>query len=241
MNMERNSDGDVSIDGEHVANIPKDQSILSVFGTNPIMANSIFGKDGWIYVDGKRVRKWYKSIDQITIWEPILDDLPKLESRYTAISEKVDKFHSERYIPMFNKIVEVGQAHAKPTHEYTGKQYAWWVYSARKYDGDSYSIGFDWLDEEPKEKLHVDIGQAYYHLERQIHRYYGYKYKFRKVLEYAINNLLMDNLPTGNGQILKLILNSRTFWYASIRNSHDVLLWTKLAWAEDEIIEMEIM
>ena len=76
----------VEVDGL-TAKVPDNISMISVFGVNSFIDQGDYKEDGWIYVQNKPVRKWFKKLDDITYWHPILDDLHKLKNRLEIIIE----------------------------------------------------------------------------------------------------------------------------------------------------------
>lgn len=220
--------------------IPQDISMLSVLGLNPFIDKAEYAEDGWVYVEGKKVRKWFQSYDRITIWGPVLDDVAALEARHWKVLQYVRKFYNETWLPARRELEKVKQAHAKPTHRYTGNK-GWWLYKVREFDTNyqSYPISFDWVDE-PKEKLNLEIGQKYYHIDQQLHRYYKYALLFRTVLRRAIDLYLFKNhKPLRDGITLQLNINDRIYWYASTMGQWAVE-WQKVAWPEDEVMQIDI-
>jgi hypothetical protein len=224
--------------GEISLKIPKNETALAILASNPqgIVNGASFEEDGWIYIDGKRIKKWFTTISsdswsgRTRIWEPILKDVASLEQRYQRMRERRNKFWYEKFVPAFKAVVEKQIAYAQPTRA-PGK---WWKY----YSGGE-SIGFDWLDEKPANPENLDIGQHYYEMDRRMMRYRRYFHKFRIALERAIGNILRDNKPDKDNLILRLTINGRSYWYVSGYNGY-THIWTKMAWPEDEIIEVTV-
>ena len=241
--MQRYRDGKVDINGTSVT-IPKDELALSMFACNSVIDKAEYKKDGWIYVSGKPVRKWFKDCyspggesGSIRIWEPILSNIALLEARRWKVKAQVKRFYNKVWKPIFDELVEVGSAHAKPTHKFNSfDDKTWWLYAIHEY-GESHSIAFDWVNEPavPKDSA---IGQAYYHAECQISRYHGYEYKFSIALGAAIIRYLRKEYPPKETDIpFRLILNGRDYWYISRYIRHGVD-WAKVAWAESPVIEV---
>jgi len=235
--IERNAEGVVKA-GDVSCIIPKGESMLAVLGVNPMINCGVYAEDGWIYVNGDRVKKWFRKFEHITIWPPVLKDLVMLERRRSAIKEKVNNYYNNVWQPIFEEMVAAGQAHAIPTHKYQGGK-CWWLYTSHVYQGKGYSIGFDWVDE-PAKRINHELGQRYYNMERKLHRYYGYAGMFHTILKQAIDEYLRKNFPPEkDGITLKLILNGRIYWYTSYTTQYRPE-WKKVAWTEAEIMEITL-
>jgi len=231
--MERNVEGEVKLPGATI-HVPTDRSALSVIGRNKIVDGGQYATDGWIYVNGKKVKKWFIYKENIRIWEPTLNDVAKLEARYYKVRRRRDKYIKEAWQPLFKEILKVDGAHVKPVFSNTeGYKDNWWLYKATEH-----GVSFDWV-EKPKNPRNVDLGKAYYKTERNLERYGGYVYKFRTVLSAGIDKLLSANSPEKSGTLTRLILNGRDYWYRA-GYTGSWLHWIKICWAEDEVITMEV-
>jgi hypothetical protein len=233
--MERDEDGVVTLPG-CMLKIPKDMSALAVLGINKPINYGKYAKDGWIYVGGKRIKKWFQNVHDVTIWGPILKDIPKLEARMWKVRDQWDKYAKEKWRPAFDKVVEVKEAHARTTHLKDNK---WWLYTSHSYINTDYpSIRFDWVDPPDEPKNHK-IGQAYYEADNKLMRYGGYVHKFHRVLEIAIERYLMEHhKPEKSGINMHLEINGRGYWYVSYYVNSHVLWWKKISWPEEETIKV---
>jgi hypothetical protein len=246
--MERNAEGEVKV-GNITCKVPTDRTALSILGDNIPVNGGEFKKDGWIYVDGKRVKKWFNrcyspngSSLSAVIWPPILEDVAKLEARYWKISEKVEKFYRNHWQTLYDQIIKAGEAHAKPTHKYTGDLH-WWHYKRTEYVGNKYArfaLSFDWV-EEPEKPVNFKLGQRYYLIDRKLNRYYRYLGMFRTVLEKAIDNYLTKyHRAEKPGVTMRFEINGRNYWYASGYAGASVE-WTKQSWPEDNnLLELRL-
>ena len=232
--MRRNEEGIVTLPGCTVK-IPRDMSMLAVLGVNKPTDRSEYKEDGWVYIAGKQVKKWFQKLDGVMIWGPVLKDVSKLEARMWKIRKRWEKYGKKVWRPAFNKVVEVKEAHAKTTHL---KDSSWWLYTSRSYiNAKEFSVGFDWVDPPAKPKNH-GIGQAYYEANNKLMRYGGYVYKFTKALETAIERYLMKQYgPEKNGVTMHLVINGRNYWYISYHPNSHALWWKKVSWPETEMIE----
>lgn len=243
MIMERNSKGEVNIGGARVT-IPRDELALNMLGTNPILdRGDYFREDGWIYIDNKPVRKWFKDCYApdgnsvgVRIWPPVLSNIVGLEARRWQMKERVDRFYNETFDPAYNAIIEVGEAHAKPTHKFTGEK-KWWRYYRIDHSNSQPALSWDWVND-PGDPKNYEIGQRYYNLDLQLTRYYGYLSRFTTVLKVAINKYLWKNhKPDMSGTTLRLVLNGRNYWYVSGYVGRS-LEWKKVSWSGSSMIEV---
>lgn len=246
--MKRNSKGEVSIDGKHIATIPQDRTMLSVLSDNPAPFNgtAVFGKDFWVYVDGKPVRKWLQNVcgeevgnggSGVRVWMPNLKDVSKLEARYWKQLEAYNKFYKDCWRPTFDAVAKVKKAHCKVSHKFEGNNPPWWLYG-----GDKNGISFNWCDEIPKKPLNLKIGQKYYDTDLRLNTIVARKYKFRIALESAIIGELdkvtgsrhgyTETKNAINGEQICFEINGRRYWYHSGFNRHGVAQWKILSWPE---------
>lgn len=242
MIMERDSAGKVDIAGMSVT-IPQGELALSMLATNPVFDRAEYRTDGWIYVDNKPVRKWFRDCYSpdgnsrgIRIWEPILSDIAALEARRWRMKERADRFYNELWRPAYDAVIDAEEAHAKPTHKFTGEK-KWWRYYCTDYVNGSTALSWDWVDDPGKPK-NYEVGQRYYDLDRQMTRYYGYVSRFTIVLEAAIHrHLRKKHSPNMVGTTLRLILNGRDYWYVSGYVGHSIE-WIKVSWSGSQMIEV---
>ncbi len=200
-----------------------------------------YDKNGWVYEDGKTIKKWFDSVYSeqygrgIKVWQPNLD-ITAIELRCKRMVDRKNKFRDEHYRPIFKRLMTVEQAHAKPTHKFTGRL-KWWMYKASKH-----GVGFDWVDE-PKDKINHELGQMFYELDDRMVRYGGYVYTFEIVLSHLIEKMLRKEYkPERTGTTMKLTINGRLFWYVAVQSRY-IVEWKKISWpydAIDKIIEVTI-
>jgi len=242
--MERVEDGSVQALGT-TFKVPTNRTALPILADNRIVNGCDYNKNGWVYVDGKRIKKWFsrcyspeESSISALIWLPVLDDVAKLEARYWKILGKVKKFYREHWKIYYDRIIEAGKAHAKPTHKYTGDLH-WWEYKRyNHFDGHS-ALSFDWV-EEPKEPVNLELGQEYYHIDRKITRYYQYLGMFQVVLSQAISKYLKKYHKVEHpGITLRFEINGRNYWYTSAYVGHS-LEWIKQSWSEGKLKEIKL-
>jgi hypothetical protein len=201
--------------------------MITVFATNSFIPSGDYRDDGWIYVNKEPVKKWFKKIENISVWFPILNDLHELQKRYLAVKEKYQYYLKKEYRTAFNQVVKVGKAHTKITHKFTGDCDPWWLYQADKYP-DQIGICFDWV-KTPENPLNIEIGNAYYIAEQRSTQLCERVCKFRIMLEWAVCNEV-NKIKGEDGKILRYKLNRFSYWFVRNRNS-----WDKLAFPEDSV------
>jgi len=242
--MERNEKGEVRENGKLVCTIPLGTSMLAVLGVNgnPPTGACIFGEDYWMYVDGKKIRKWFQNSYSenhgisVKIWPPILKDIPKLEARCQKIAHRYHLEFNTIWTPAFNAVVKVKQAHAKITHQYTGKYPPYWLYHASDLRDGKHGIGFDWLEKTPKKFLNLEIGNAWYQAEYRLGTMATRWHMFTTVLSNAIHDYLwINHRPTADNVTMRLIINGRDYWYRTAYDTN-VIVWKELVWPEDKVI-----
>lgn len=242
--MERNESGEVQM-GETSFKVPTNRTALNVLGSNHgIESGSRYKEDGWVYIDNRRVKKWFTHVSHddsnpVRIWHPKLDDIKTIEEKYTKVNKMCHKLWINEFQPAFNLIVELGGAHAHLTHKHTGNK-DWWHYVVRTFDDDAPSISFDWVTE-PRKPINLQAGQTYYAIDRRMHRYGAYVNKFKIVLSRAIARHLSKNFKDSEvGTILDLQINGRSYWYVSYRDKYNFTEWQKIAWPQNNVVTVEL-
>jgi len=169
----------------------------------------------------------------------------EVEKRYLRVFDVYKQFYTKRWRPAFDAVVKAKQAHAKPSHKHTcmGKIEpdgtvceCWWLYKGYINDWGT-SIGFDWVAK-PKKPKNLKVGQAYYDVDQRSNIVHGRKLRFGAVLDSMIIGELYKQLPHPNKsgpKIVRVIVNDRVYWYQTISYHHGGLIWSRLAWPEDEL------
>lgn len=230
--MERYQDGKVVV-GDQSFHVPKDRLALSILAINKIVDRSVYSIDGWVRVDGKRVKKWFTDIyaegggNPVRIWQPILKDVKALEARWWKMLCKRRKLVDEIWKPLYDAVVESGGAHAKITHKHNG-EFGWWYY--RKVG--IYDLSFDWV-KEPKEPMNWELGQRYYEADADMLRYGRYVWKFNVALTNAIYKEFLSKEPPDNpGSIWCITINGRDFLYLSRQAGAAKPFWQSVGWPD---------
>lgn len=214
------------------ATIPSTISMIAVFGRNGFIQGGKYSEDGWIYVNGKPVKKWFRNVENISIWFPILEDVHNLQKRYDAAKKRYKGYADKVWRPAFDKVMKVGRAHARVTHKFEGEGIdPWWLYEANKYSSQK-GICWDWV-KKPVKPINIRIGNAYYRASQRLEDLGGRSYKFRIVLEHALS-MKVGVIEGAEGQILQYKVGNRSYWYKKGQ-----FRWEKLAFPDDNALVRE--
>ena len=220
--------------GDVTATLPGDVTALSLLYNNRLTPGGDYKEDGYVYVDGKPVKKWYKRVEDISVWFPVLEDIKGLQRRYDAMRAAYTRYLEETYKPAFGAVAKVKKAHAKVTHKFTGDCAPWWLYTFEKFTGYP-GMSWDWVDSIPAKPLHLDVGQRYYDAERRLEQLGGRVYRFRTVLRRAIEDRLYKMEIKGEyGDLLKVTVLVAVYWYTK-----DQFVWKLLA-SDDKYKSIEL-
>lgn len=248
ISIRRNAEGEVTT-GASAFKVPKNRSFLSVLGNNPAAHGDEFREDGWVYNDGKKVRKWFISLKDgypRHIWEPKLDDVITLEAKYQKVHSKLKEFWANEYKQAYEEMKKAKIAHAKPTHKFSPAYDGvnWWLYKVSFYGGaynerDDSSVRWDWVHE-PEEPINLEIGQRYYDISRKNMRWCGYLGRFKAALEESIIRFLQKNAKPEDGKVVDLVINGRRYIYLCVPTSYGFLTFKKEAWPGDNYEQVTV-
>lgn len=164
MNSNRNEQGIVSVTDDTgrvvTAKIPCDRSMLGMLATNGILPNGEYREDGWVYLNNKPVRKWHSRFEQITIWEPKMDNLTSLYDLYKKTNDNFNVVWKATFDIMMS--IWDGKRPAK-AHTYTNG--SWWEFDIHDY---GYGLGISVvsrLEEKPKKVTNVRAGNKLWKLD----------------------------------------------------------------------------
>lgn len=188
------------------ATIPQDISALSILVTNGFTPDGEYINDGYIYVDGKPVKKWFKTIGDVKVWFPIMEDVKRLQQRYNLVRARYFHYTQKYNSPAFDAIMKAGQAHTKITHDFSGDYPPWWLYKA-----SLGGISFDWVDE-PKEPINLDIGTTYYHTSQRLEELGRRAFRFKVILMEAINSKIYE-VEGDWGDLLQVKVLTNVYWF----------------------------
>ena len=78
--------------GNATAQIPSDISMLSIFANNSFIGDGEYRDDGWVYVNDKPIKKWYKKYEDIRYWEPKLSHIKELQNSYFNVAKVYEEY-----------------------------------------------------------------------------------------------------------------------------------------------------
>lgn len=247
--LERNKDGVAIIDGETIIKVSPQRSILS-YANSEFINGGYYADDGYIYdfegnhllfgsTKRKHMQKAYSEEDRVLVWEPIKEDLKKLEHRRWKILQAVKKFIKTIWKPAYNKILELNQAHAQVKHKYQGEKDLWWLYSICDFSGKK-AITWDWVDK-PNKPINLDIGNSYYYINKRLEDLLKRERKFNTAFRWALEEFTRKQEdPNGYNLNLKITINGRDYWFASVMQRSGKFSWDMRVFPENKTIEMEI-
>jgi len=215
MIFSRDKNGKTTV-GDSIITVPKDQSFLSVMGTNAICNGDNFAEDYWVYNKGQRTRKWFKNLSDKSgvIWPPKLNDLDKLEAKRW-------KWHSRnasRYIPEWKKIQdrlrELGNVGG---YWDNGPKACGWV-QFEVYD--DYTC-WKWNDNKPQ-VINQEFVDWYFDFMSR-HNTAGKRYSvintaFLDSVDHSFQKVFWENLSEST---LHLNINDRDYWFLRAKNYLD--------------------
>jgi hypothetical protein len=218
--------------------IPNNLSALGILSRNSVQDGFDFRTDGYIYHEGKKLRKWFSSLGEASpdskyFWKPCLDNLARVESVLYRLSlRQVGAW--QRLEKLFKQIVSVSDpiqrykqttwvVHAKPTHCYDpSEDKNYWVFylsDVDLYGKPGFSYSNNWV-QEPKEKILPELGQQFYHLS-----WYHRNCCTRMGLARAILfEAIMKDMETKHGlygkkcRIVQYVINNRNYWLREVLN-----------------------
>jgi len=238
--------------------IPEDQSALSILGQNngTICDGMKFDRDGWIYLDGKRHRKYFSYLEGWEhFWKPCLNDIAHLESVYFKCKQRKER----RWDSIWSHIKEIVKqvpaskneygedewlVHAKPNHldveEEEWLPQKWWEYRIHSLPDnhpfqsswdDRYprlTFSFDWV-KEPTEPKFLELGQELYRLEMNARG--KFESMVWRALDKALQTKIMKEYPNWqkgfNGEVS---VNGRKYAYHLVIYKHGRSELVKVDW-----------
>ncbi|MFA5571750.1 MAG: hypothetical protein WDA42_01480 [Candidatus Bathyarchaeia archaeon] len=245
--------------------VPTDRSFLSMTN-NRFGDGEEFNDDGYVYRDGKRLRKWFGTLwdngRNWRIWEPKLKDIKALEqSRWNSI-QYCKRWFEKWVMPKYRDVCAIGgdiiEVHAMAYRRYrTGTTLKGYDNCSREWikyqftpspdifntDGWTYSYTHQWLEDDVTEPLHLDVGQPFCDIERQSWHIYKRKHIFEVAFTQAIDSWLNE----GNNieqpkcdDMLCLNINGREYWFGSGATPMSAFRWIKVFWPESPLKQVTV-
>lgn len=171
-------DTQAEVDGIHFQ-LPDDVTALSLLGVNSVQDGDDFQKDGWVYRDGKPVRKWFIRLscdDQERIWEPKFENVVLLEAKRWKYYERAMRLTLPTY-------QELDQQCKK------AKKFGGYAKFSEKSEGlVEFSCGlvgtsWSWVDKKPN-NINQELVDKYFSVEKRNrevwHRYHLFDKAFQE-------------------------------------------------------------
>lgn len=238
--------------------VPTDRSTLSVLAnedTKKMMEGDTYREDGFVYHNDVRLRKWFAYRQGWNhYWEPIINQLSRLESLYYQLSLREQK-KWKKISGILAEIVasdkttsqwgeEKHCAHAKVSHTGNYHKPGWWVYwvsPSTFVSGPGLCFSFDWLDKEPEEKINLELGQDLYRLSFRSGNFIG---RLDKLLDEAIIKHIRAIMPLPKFQAdddrYDVIINGRSYVYRARLNRYDYPEITKVFWPGERVYTSKV-
>lgn len=189
-------------------------------------------EDGYVYLNGKPVRKWHVRVCDCRIWEPKLDDIPYLYRLYKKTKEantkqwnRIAKIMEELWTLRTSKKATHVTAHAIPNHhfEWNKKSKPWWEYTIDKRLNNALSFSFQWVDEKPKKIINHKLGQLLYEQER---RWWDTCLKRSGKARTVFYEAMKKSLPKATeNRVISLQFENDTFWFYTTSHGMGYYLW----------------
>jgi|WetSurSiteA1Bulk_404760.scaffolds.fasta_scaffold00038_28 hypothetical protein len=242
--ISRDSSGTIfNTEGKKVCKVPSNVSMLSVLGSeNQIVKDGDYCEDGWIRVNGKPVKRWIRKVyglslgNYVNVWEPKLDNIVDIESKYWKVHTVYNKFHKNNWLPAIDNLKKVKKAHSRVYFKYHGDQDPWYLW---EYGGVGFS--FSWV-KKPRRKLNPNVGQQVY--EAYIRS--GILKKREQVFRIALEAAFIKELDKKTGSVgaflsdrvdktICFVVNGRSYWFISLYTTYGSSEWSVLRWSTDEV------
>ena len=184
-------------------------------------------------------------------------DLPKflndIAKAYKKAQRQYDVWRKNVWFPLLDDIqsLAVGDEvllHAKPTHTYSGDGNKWWLYkysNSPKPYGWGYS--FDWVDEEPEEKLNHELGQRLYELDKYQDKFTRRIWVLERLLKtylrrytYEVYDQCWVHENPFSEKIVKFKLQGDEYWYRIEFNLYGIPVWENFIWQTNNTEEIDL-
>lgn len=179
----------------------------------------------------------------------LLNDIARA---YKKAQSQHDKWRKAVLNPLFAEIKELAvdkkvQLHAKPTHEYSGEQGKWYIYTYSD-SGNAYGWGysFNWIDE-PEEKINYNLGQKLYDLDQYQRKFHSRTFQLSRLLEQYLNDYIWKLYDlkwiTKNqfsGQLVKFTLQGDEYWYRIGYSRYGHPIWENFVWQSNKTIDIQL-
>ena len=227
--------------------VPNDRSMLSLFSeNNSFNDGEVYAKDGYVYLNKKKLRKWFGARSGWnSFWPPLLDQVPRLENTYQRLSKRNNAIWRKLW-DIVEQLAATSptkknewQAHGKTSHR-------WRLYTvsrgAHSRNPNELSFGFEWLDKKPTKLIQPKLGQQLCDRDQKTHAY-RWRYLVQELLNDAIIKYINKNFPDKArtcDELFEVLINGRRYIYVVKYNRHGVEEAQKLAWPGDSLNQVSI-
>lgn len=217
--------------GGRTMKIPPNTLALAYLSCNKFVEGGEARDDGYVHYFGQPIKKWFGMAgnpdgESVRIWLPKIDSVIQLENLWRSAEEKRRRHVNAEWNNATSNLMKAKEAHAKISHKYEGDLPPWWLYDANRH-----GISFKWCKDEPKDPINLEIGQEYYDSERRLTQLTRRVNLIKNVLDVSLNKRLRLTKPNVEGELLKLIVNRRNYWFiaTNVRDFLDVKLrWKRI-------------
>lgn len=193
--------------------IPNDISVLSMIHNCP-QDNEDFQKDGWVYVNGKPVRKWFIYLDgqRIRCWEPKLSDLSFCEAkRWKAVQYQKRQFEG-LWESVTKKVKEIGGDLCCRLHDGFARIRCY----ENEYGQDV--IGWNWEDENCQSVFNQELGDTYFAVEKRTREINERRRWFGLVFMRSLELHWWNSKPDPMIRNFHYVINGRDYWFTESPN-----------------------
>ena len=176
-----------------------------------------------------------------------------LARAYKTAQRQYEDWREKVWFPLHEQLKsfavnDVVKFHAKPTHDYKMyKNHDWWEYTLSKSEPPyGWGYTFNWI-EEPKEKLHHELGQKFYHLDKYQKKFSHRVYTLEELLKVKLYDFvyskygwkwLHDN--QFSEKIIKIELLSDEYWFRIGRAKSGTPIWENFIWQSNKAETIKI-
>lgn len=168
------------LDGGVVFKLPDDRSVLSILEINPVRHNDIFTKDGYVYNNNYKKRKWFVPLNtDYRLWEPKLLELELLENKVFIMTDKINKILKTLWIDLMDSFCDVKYCQGFDNQGFVRVEKS--MYQGRP------SIGAEHFRYKRNRKVvRQDLVNKYIHYIDRTSKLHRYSLLFKKTLEMSI-------------------------------------------------------
>ena len=226
--LHRTADGTTELANGTTFKVPKNRSALSMFGTNRISHGDVFAEDGWVYQEGKKVRKWFTRFlphGDETIWEPKLKDVVTLEAkRWKYLNRPTRDKLNRQWKENYDKVMAAAPFLAKMPR--TGKRSEGKIFFEIHDRDERQYVSWNWVSimESGNRKVpkgtptHQKLADEFFYIEDRLMECSTRRSLFFHAFLSAINKKYVDAMfprkrSSGDPTTLHLIINGRDYWF----------------------------